>query len=55
MSNEVQTIVIGNGQAGLAVGYRLATRRVPFQIPDASKRTRVFGSARVQESLYAHA
>jgi putative flavoprotein involved in K+ transport len=34
----VQTIVIGGGQAGLAVGYHLAKRSLPFVILDASKR-----------------
>jgi putative flavoprotein involved in K+ transport len=37
-SNSVQTIVIGGGQAGLAVGYHLARRSLPFVILDASKR-----------------
>lgn len=32
------TIVIGGGQAGLAVGYHLAKRGVPFQILDANPR-----------------
>jgi putative flavoprotein involved in K+ transport len=37
-SERVQTIVIGGGQAGLAVGYHLARRGLPFQILDASPR-----------------
>src|ERR1700690_3182540 len=36
---ETQTIVIGGGQAGLAVGYHLAQRGVSFQILDANART----------------
>lgn len=41
MNNDVQriqTIVIGGGQAGLAVGYHLAKRRLPFLILDANQR-----------------
>jgi len=34
----VDTIVIGGGQAGLAVGYHLAKRAVPFLILDANQR-----------------
>jgi putative flavoprotein involved in K+ transport len=34
----VQTIVIGGGQAGLAVGYHLARRGLPFLILDAHPR-----------------
>jgi len=34
----VETIVVGGGQAGLAVGYHLAQRGLPFVILDASKR-----------------
>ena len=34
----VQTIVIGGGQAGLAVGYHLAKRGLPFLILDAHER-----------------
>ena len=33
----VQTIVIGGGQAGLAVGYHLAKRGLPFLILDVNK------------------
>jgi putative flavoprotein involved in K+ transport len=35
----VDTVVIGGGQAGLAVGYHLAQRGVPFLILDANGRT----------------
>lgn len=34
----VDTVVVGGGQAGLAVGYHLSRRRVPFVILDASAR-----------------
>ena len=34
----VETIVIGGGQAGLAVGYHLAQRDLPFMILDANER-----------------
>ncbi|MBZ5650346.1 MAG: NAD(P)/FAD-dependent oxidoreductase [Acidobacteriia bacterium] len=37
-SRKIQTIVIGGGQAGLAVGYHLAKRGISFQILDASRR-----------------
>jgi putative flavoprotein involved in K+ transport len=37
-SEWIQTIVIGGGQAGLAVGYHLAKRGLPFQILDANPR-----------------
>src|SRR5215472_11552816 len=33
-----ETIVIGAGQAGLAVGYHLAKRGLPFLILDANQR-----------------
>jgi putative flavoprotein involved in K+ transport len=36
---EIDTVVIGGGQAGLAVGYHLSMRGVPFLIVDANKRT----------------
>lgn len=36
-SRQAETIVIGGGQAGLAVGYHLAQRKVPFQIFDANE------------------
>lgn len=36
---QVDTLVIGGGQAGLAVGYHLARRGVSFQIIDANLRT----------------
>ena len=35
-SEWIQTIVIGGGQAGLAVGYHLAQQGLPFQILDAN-------------------
>jgi len=34
----VETLVIGGGQAGLAVGYHLAQRGLPFLIVDANQR-----------------
>ncbi|HEY7031995.1 MAG TPA: NAD(P)-binding domain-containing protein [Thermomicrobiales bacterium] len=34
----VQTLVVGGGQAGLAVGYHLARRGLPFVILDANER-----------------
>jgi putative flavoprotein involved in K+ transport len=37
-TEHVETIVIGGGQAGLAVGHALATRRRPFLILDAHER-----------------
>jgi putative flavoprotein involved in K+ transport len=37
-SERIQTIVIGGGQAGLAVGYYLAKRGLGFQILDANPR-----------------
>jgi len=37
-STRVQTIVIGGGQAGLAVGYHLSRRGLPFLILDANSR-----------------
>jgi len=38
MTERIDTVVIGGGQAGLSVGYHLARRRVPFVILDASAR-----------------
>lgn len=35
----IDTLVIGGGQAGLAVGYHLLQRGVPFLILDANRRT----------------
>src|SRR5215831_12443859 len=35
---QIETIVIGGGQAGLSVGYHLAKRGLPFLILDASER-----------------
>ena len=37
-SERVQTLILGGGQAGLAVGYYLARRDLPFLILDANKR-----------------
>lgn len=37
-ATQTQTLVIGGGQAGLAVGYHLARRGLPFQILDAHPR-----------------
>ena len=37
-NTQVQTIIIGGGQAGLSVGYHLAKRGLPFVILDASRR-----------------
>ena len=34
----IQTVIIGGGQAGLATGYHLAKRGIPFVILDASNR-----------------
>src|SRR5688572_5925928 len=38
LSDEPRTIVIGGGQAGLAVGYHLARRGIAFTILDANQR-----------------
>ncbi|MGH8957433.1 MAG: flavin-containing monooxygenase [Acidimicrobiia bacterium] len=38
-TKEIDTLVIGGGQAGLAVGYHLSRAGVPFLIVDASRRT----------------
>jgi putative flavoprotein involved in K+ transport len=35
----IDTLVIGGGQAGLAVGYHLSERDIPFLILDANQRT----------------
>jgi putative flavoprotein involved in K+ transport len=35
----IDTLVIGGGQAGLAVGYHLTRQGIPFQIVDANKHT----------------
>ena len=37
-TKRIETIVIGAGQAGLAVGYHLAKRGLPFLILDANQR-----------------
>jgi putative flavoprotein involved in K+ transport len=38
ISERVQTVIIGGGQAGLSVGYHLARRGLPFVILDANAR-----------------
>ena len=38
MTQRINTVVIGGGQAGLSVGYHLKKRGVPFVILDASER-----------------
>lgn len=38
LSERPNTVVIGGGQAGLAVGYQLAQRKIPFLIVDAGER-----------------
>src|SRR5262249_44160277 len=37
-TTRVSTIIIGGGQAGLAMGYHLAQRGLPFVILDANPR-----------------
>jgi cation diffusion facilitator CzcD-associated flavoprotein CzcO len=37
-TERIDTVVVGGGQAGLAVGYHLARRGLPFVILDASER-----------------
>ena len=39
MSEQVETLIVGGGQAGLAVGYYLARRGRPFLILDENERT----------------
>jgi putative flavoprotein involved in K+ transport len=39
MIEQVETIIVGGGQAGLAVGYHLAQGNRPFVILDANERT----------------
>ena len=39
MTEQVETIIVGGGQAGLAVGYHLAQRHRSFVILDANERT----------------
>jgi putative flavoprotein involved in K+ transport len=39
MRETIDTLVIGGGQAGLAVGYHLSERGIPFLILDANQRT----------------
>jgi putative flavoprotein involved in K+ transport len=38
-AERIETVVVGGGQAGLAVGYHLARRGRPFAILDANQRT----------------
>jgi putative flavoprotein involved in K+ transport len=38
MTEHIETVIIGGGQAGLSVGYHLARRGRPFVILDANKR-----------------
>ena len=38
-TERIETVVIGGGQAGLAVGYHLKRRGLPFVILDANERT----------------
>jgi putative flavoprotein involved in K+ transport len=37
-TQRIETLVIGGGQAGLAVGYHLVRQRLPFLILDAHER-----------------
>jgi putative flavoprotein involved in K+ transport len=39
MSEQVETVIVGGGQAGLAIGYQLARRGRSFVIVDANERT----------------
>jgi putative flavoprotein involved in K+ transport len=45
-TTHVETVVIGGGQAGLAVGYYLKQRKLPFVILDANER--IGGSWRIR-------
>src|SRR5439155_18371786 len=38
ITERIETVIIGGGQAGLAAGYHLAERGRPFMILDASTR-----------------
>src|SRR6266568_8515251 len=37
-TEHIETVVVGGGQAGLAIGYHLARRQRPFVILDAGER-----------------
>ena len=37
-AERIETVVVGGGQAGLATGYHLARRRLPFVILEANQR-----------------
>lgn len=37
-TEQIDTLVIGGGQAGLSIGYQLSRRKVPFLILDANER-----------------
>jgi len=37
-TEQIDTLVIGGGQAGLSIGYQLKKRKIPFLILDANKR-----------------
>ena len=39
MSEQVETVIVGGGQAGLAIGYHLAQLGRSFVILDANERT----------------
>ena len=39
MREQIETVIVGGGQAGLAVGYHLAQRHRPFVILDTNERT----------------
>ena len=39
MIEQIETVIVGGGQAGLALGYHLAQRDQSFVILDANQRT----------------